>query len=85
MNGRDELPPLPPLTAVLLALLALTGWLAARVALLRRRTARRAPGEPPVPAAAWLRALAGRRHLGAVLAAIAVVLVLAIAWSLFAR
>ncbi len=77
----DQLPDLPPPAPFLLAALVLTFWLAMRVQILRRRQARRGPGDGPVPAWGWLRALAAQPWILPALAALAALLAAATAAS----
>ena len=60
MISSANLPDTPQPAPFLLAALLLTFWLAMRIRILRRRRARRGPGDEPVPAWRWLAALADR-------------------------
>ncbi len=75
-----DLPALSPSVAAALAGLLVVTWLALRVQVLRRRTARREPDEPEIPATPWMRALARSRATNAVLALTALALGLLLAW-----
>jgi hypothetical protein len=82
MPDPDGLPRLSPLAGWLLALLLVCLWLALRVRILRRRAAAREEGEAPPNAARWLTRLAASPRTLPAVAAVAVVLVLALAWAL---
>jgi hypothetical protein len=73
--------PLPPGAPQALAFLLVLLWLRLRIGILRRREARRAPGEAPPPAWVWLRALAGRPETDAVLLVLAALGLAVLAWT----
>jgi hypothetical protein len=72
MKRLDDLPDLPTAAPYLLAALLGVGWLAVRIRILRRRRERGGP--QPVPAWAWLGALADRAWILPVLGVLALLL-----------
>ena len=79
MRRLEELPDLPPPTPYLIVALLLTFWLAMRIRILRRRQARRQPGETAPEAWGWLCAAAAKPWILPALAVLALLLAAGIA------